>query len=55
MKFYEILKNEFFNQNIFKKEPEKPENLNYSNLYIHFLVPLHLEKVTSFNLELSKI
>ena len=45
MRFSEILKNEFFNENIFKKEQEKPENLDYSNLYIYFLVPLHLEKV----------
>ena len=53
MKFYEILKNEFFSQNIFKKEQEKPENLDYTNLYIHFLVPFHLEKVANFKFSIK--
>lgn len=45
MKFYEILKNEFFNQSFFKKTTEKPQNLDYSSFYVSFLVPFHLEKV----------
>jgi len=45
MGFYSILKNEFFSPEIFKKESEKPQNLDYSNHYIYFLVPLQLEKV----------
>lgn len=48
MNFLATIKNEFFNQNIFKKEIEKPQISDYSNLYIYFFVPLHLEKVFLF-------
>lgn len=45
MKFWEYIANQFLDQNLVKKDNEKPENLDYSHYYIYFLVPFHYEKV----------
>ena len=50
MKFCEYITNQFFDQNLVKKD-EKPENLDYSHYYIYFLVPFHYEKVKNMKIK----